>query len=398
MKHISLTPFGRQSVTFGLLAARQLAQKAPALPRIDKWSVFNDLRTARDRFGVSDRDLSVLYALLTFLPAKVLEEDAALVVFPSNANLSDRAHGMAESTLRRHLAALVAAGLVWRQDSPNGKRYAKRDTSGKLSHAYGFDLRPLLNRAEEIARTAAEVTTAAEALRTAREALVLRLRDASKLVAYAQENGLPGNWEAIIARLLPLRAALRRKMDAERISHLLDQAGDILRALGQMLSIETEEMHGSAAHSGRHHTNSQEDYSDSELCRESANLASDVENMDAAALVETEPSLPLSLVLKACPDLRLYSRNNLGSWRDLVATASELRGMMGISPSAWQEALYQMGPAPAAIAVSAILQRIGSIQNPGGYLRALSARAALGNFSPSPMIMALLNQPTGKAA
>ena len=45
-------------MTAGLLAARALTDEA-SLPRIDKWSLFNDLRTARMRFGVSDRDLAV---------------------------------------------------------------------------------------------------------------------------------------------------------------------------------------------------------------------------------------------------------------------------------------------------------------------------------------------------
>jgi len=147
MQHVSLMPFGRQPVTSALLAARRSGAGAPALPRIDKWSLFGDLRTARHGFGVTDRDLSVRYALLTFPPPKTLEDGAALVVFPSNASLSDRAHGMAESTLRRHLAALVGAGLIWRQDSPNGKRYARRDAGGSLAQAFGFDLRPLLVRA-----------------------------------------------------------------------------------------------------------------------------------------------------------------------------------------------------------------------------------------------------------
>ena len=289
-------------MTAGLLAARQRAEKAPALPSVDKWSLFNDLRTARLRFGVTDRDLSVLYALLTFLPAKTLAAEAALVVFPSNATLSDRAHGMAESTLRRHLAALVGAGLIWRQDSPNGKRYAARDRNGALATAFGFDLRPLLNRADEIARAAAEVTEAAEALRRMRESLVLRLRDAAKLLAYGREAGFAGDWPAIETRLLPLRAALRRRQDADSLATLLDEAGDILRILGAMLVLQTEEILGSAAHSGRHHTDSNPDSSDSEPCQEMAKAAAREEDPETDK--PAEPALPLYLVLKVslCPN------------------------------------------------------------------------------------------------
>jgi len=396
MQHISLTPFGRQPMTAGLLAARRQAEKAPALPSIDKWALFNDLRTARLRFGVADRDLVVLYALLTFLPAKSLVAEADLVVFPSNAALSDRAHGMAESTLRRHLAVLVRAGLIWRQDSPNGKRYATRDRSGALNLAFGFDLRPLLNRAEEITRAAAEAIEAADALRRAREAFVLRLRDATKLLAYGREAALPGDWDAIEARLLPLRAALRRRQCPDSLAGLLDAAGDILRILGAMLSLSSEEMSGSAAHSGRHHTNSKPDSSDSEPCQELAKAAAVAPEPQSDA--PAEPLLPLYLVLKACPDIRLYARSNLTDWRDLIVAAAEVRGMMGISAAAWEEAQRLMSPATAAVAVCAMLQKVGSIHNPGGYLRALSGKAAAGGFSPGPMIMALLNGENRAAA
>ena len=47
-----------------------------------------------------------------------------------------------------------------------------------------------------------------------------------------------------------------------------------------------------------------------------------------------------------------------------------------------------MGRETAAITVACILQRFTHIGNPGGYLRALSRKAAEGSFSPGPMVMA----------
>lgn len=300
MQHVSLTPFGRQPVT-----------------RIDKRSLFNDLRTARARFGITDRDLSVLYALLPFLPAKVLEDGAALVVFPSNASLSDRAHGMAESTLRRHLAALVGAGL-------------------------------------------------------------------------------PGHWDRQDAR--PMRAALRRNLGAETPEALTAEAVDILHTLCAMLDLATEKTAGTAAHSGRHHASSNPDSSDLEPCQETAIAEPDAlepRRTDVVGVASTPddrtvPQLPLHLVVKACPDLVPHAQGRLFGWRDLVATAAQVRGMMGISPSAWDEAMHVMGAEVAAVTVAAMLQRFDRIANPGGYLRALSAKAATGGFSPGPMVMALL--------
>jgi replication initiation protein RepC len=176
------------------------------------------------------------------------------------------------------------------------------------------------------------------------------------------------------------------------------EAGDILRAICAMLDLPAKEMHGSAAHSGRHHTNSNADSSDLEPCREPAMAEPAAPDADrpAADVVasspdrRTVPQLPFHLVVKACPDLVPYARGRLSGWRDLVATAAQVRGMMGISPSAWEEAMHVMGPEVAAVTVAAMLQRFDRIANPGGYLRALSAKAASGGFSPGPMVMALL--------
>ncbi len=84
-----------------------------------------------------------------------------------------------------------------------------------------------------------------------------------------------------------------------------------------------------------------------------------------------------------------FSLDDIRSYRDLLTTAAIVRPMLGISPSAWEEAGITMGETQAAIVVSAILQRGVAIKNPGGYLRNLTRRAAAGQFSMWPMLMAL---------
>jgi replication initiation protein RepC len=51
-----------------------------------------------------------------------------------------------------------------------------------------------------------------------------------------------------------------------------------------------------------------------------------------------------------------------------------------------------MGPEEAAVVVVAMLDRFAEIRSPGGYLRSLSAKAKLGEFSCGPMIMALMRK------
>ena len=45
---------------------------------------------------------------------------------------------MAEITLRRRLAILVALGIIRRRDRANGKRYARKGQGGEIAKAFGF--------------------------------------------------------------------------------------------------------------------------------------------------------------------------------------------------------------------------------------------------------------------
>ncbi|WP_256580410.1 replication initiation protein RepC, partial [Pseudomonas sp. GP01-A4] len=63
------------------------------------------------------------------------------------------------------------------------------------------------------------------------------------------------------------------------------------------------------------------------------------------------------MVLDACPSIVDYTKGGISNWRDFMATAAVVRSMLGISPSAWEEAQTVMGEVQAAIVVACILQR-----------------------------------------
>src|SRR6218665_2061390 len=94
------TPFGRRPAVLALVKRQlQTSDTKPYRP-VEKWKVFRDACEARERLGLQDRALAVLDALLTFYPQNELDGDSGLVVFPSNAQLSVRAHGITGTTLR----------------------------------------------------------------------------------------------------------------------------------------------------------------------------------------------------------------------------------------------------------------------------------------------------------
>ena len=84
-----------------------------------------------------------------------------------------------------------------------------------------------------------------------------------------------------------------------------------------------------------------------------------------------------------------YARNGIGDWHDLTQTAGLVRSMLGVSPDAWERARETMGEINASITIAAILERVDEIRSPGGYLRALTDRAEIGQYSVLPVIKAL---------
>ena len=198
------TPVGRRPMTLAMMLAQRKASALPKGESRNKWKLFRSVCEARRELEVTDRALTVLDALLTFLPEDEMSTSTSLVVFPSNVQLSIRARGMTPATLRRHLAMLVDAGLIARKDSPNGKRYARRGRGGEIDEAFGFNLAPLLARAEEIERLAARIQLDRERLRIAKERVSICRRDIAKLISAAELEDAPGDWTPLY-RAVPQR-------------------------------------------------------------------------------------------------------------------------------------------------------------------------------------------------
>lgn len=386
------TPFGRRPMTLTLVRRQVATAEIKPGKSIDKWKVFRDASSARERLGLQDRSLAVLDALLSFYPDKELRQDAQLIVFPSNSQLALRAHGIAGATLRRHLALLVEAGLIVRKDSANGKRYARKDRVGEIESAFGFDISPLLMRAEELAGLAQQVAADRAAFRRAKENLTICRRDVRKLISAAIEEGVPGDWGAIEEIYIGLVARIPRSPTLIDIVTILDEMILLQEEIVNRLEIqeEDENSNGNAAHNERHIQNSNTDsLSESE--------PSSGTEQGAKSVGETRPKqeqiqmFPLGMVLRACPDISMYGPGGaIESWRDMMTAAVVVRSMLGVSPSAYQEACEVMGAENAATAIACILERNGHISSAGGYLRDLTRKAAKGEFSLGPALMALL--------
>lgn len=375
----------------------------------EKWQLIRALTEARDVYGLSDRSIAVLEALLSFHPERQLDGRAPIIVFPSNAELSLRCRGMSAATLRRHLAALVDAGLIFRRDSPNGKRFCQRDERGVVENAFGFDLAPLVLASDEIAAHAEAARDLARRISRVRAEISLHLRDIAKTIEAALSEARRGDWPDFVLQLQSLSGRVARNGEladhVARASELLRLRAEVEKAY--LDSLSKQEMSGNELVSERHIQNSNTDPSFEQdgqrviqRAEPAANTTRAVSGAGDTGMIDGDKAAPPKLERKSvgislkqflfsCPQIIDYARDGIRSWMDVVAAAEIVRSMLGVSPSAWAEARAAMGEIEAAITLSAIFERAEAIRSPGGYLRDLTRKAELGRFSVRPMLKAL---------
>ncbi|MEI4482779.1 MULTISPECIES: plasmid replication protein RepC [unclassified Phyllobacterium] len=411
--HAVTTPFGRRSLSLGMLATQALAQDVGCEASIDKWKMFRNLCEARQSLGLSDRALVVLNALLTFYPQTELKEERGLVVFPSNAQLSLRAHGMAPATLRRHLSALVDAGLIFRKDSPNGKRYLRKTRAGENGEAFGFSLAPLLVRSTELEALANQAKTERLQLKLLKERITLLRRNIAKLVELGMEELPQLDWNSHYGRFRMVIEGISRRSTAPDLEPAIDGLECIEAEILSLLEnkVNSQKTSANESHFERHKHNSNTQHQlesepgsenrpeeKSEPDWRSAEISAGVnlraisgvpERVNTQIGQDMKP-VPLGLVRQACPEIEAYATNGITTWSDLMGAAVVVRSMLGVSPSAYEEACDILGQENAAVVVACILERAAQITSAGGYLRSLTDRAFKGEFSVWPMLLAQL--------
>lgn len=384
MSYQPRVPFRRAFDAARLADFPEAPQTICAAP-VDKWDALRALGAARKRFGLSDRTLSVLQALLSFHAESQLSVGGpAPIVYPANATICARLNGMPCSTMRRHIAALVKAGFLIRRDSPNGKRFKR--VSAASTQAFGFDLSPLVTRFEELSQIADELRAEQAHLDQQRTNISLMRRDLAALSELARrERPDLDIWDAYSDLAALIARDLRRKLDGDALEQLSAHCAAALADLQRHISRHFPgEVSSSPAQIEQQHQSS-----DKEIDKKNLEPSRGAETLSKDVRPKMTPSVSLQMVRSACLEIGSYYSEPLRDWSDLIRVADRLRPMMGIAPAVWQRAVEAMGLSQAAVVLAAMLERFSEIKSPSGYLQHLARKAEDGVFSCTGMILAL---------
>lgn len=151
-RSVAVQPSCAEEAAYGASCPKEQIDFAP----FDRWQLIDLVTEVRKSLKLTSNDISVLRALVSFLPVPKAERSRELVtpqsltiVFASNKALSHRAGGIDDRVLRHAFRRLQAAGLIRRRDSATGKRFPIR-IRGKIVDAFGLDIAPAFAMAPEL--------------------------------------------------------------------------------------------------------------------------------------------------------------------------------------------------------------------------------------------------------
>jgi replication initiation protein RepC len=435
--HPRNSPTGFRRLTPCLLQADRIADRFDGLPDGVKnhGQLLAALKAATPRIGLSSRLIQTIDWLFSFTRSQDWEPGARPIVWPS-ASMQQEALCLAESRVKVINRGLIDAGLITMKDSPNGKRYGRRDHQGRIVEAYGFDLSPLASRYAEFVQLAAETKAERKLIGGLRRRATVARRAIAQILETASDYGFDGDdWpqlrhdvQALIRSLRqterPEEIAIgvgsleRRQTEARtRLEQLLEGVDSGPKGLeNRPHNIPTNEttypekdtvvahegerspaepdLSEPVSHNGREEKDKAAPRSEREGTigsapgQDSAQKAGQ-EDTQGQNIPSPRPDdasvirLSTDELVRMAPRLRIYLKSPRPVWPEIVDAADWLRGELGVSTSLWGEACIAMGRQQAAIAIAIVSTKPAEHfrSTPGGYFYGMVAKAKAGELS-----------------
>ena len=389
-------PTGFRRLTPGLLKADRTAEKFTGLPEgvESPGQLLAALKAAASRLGIASRLVHAVDWLFCFTQPQDWQKDSRPIVWPS-ASMQAIALGLSPTQVKEINRRLIELGLVTMKDSPNGKRYGKRDPKGRIIEAYGFDLAPIAARYAEFQRVAVEGRAERRAMSRLRRRATIARKAITQILETAQEYGFEGEeWQVFANETEALALALKA---VERVDEMemgvrsLERRQQAARERLELLlgTVETAPM-------GTENRPHQYNYKPSPNPEEDTVTAANKCNRAGRSGV-SRSSVPVQParaekgmvhgirpdeLVRLTPKLKPYLRRPDTTWPDIIDAADWLRHDLGVSKSLWGNACLAMGRELAAMALAIVSTKEAEHfrTSPGGYFHGMVAKAIAGEL------------------
>jgi replication initiation protein RepC len=403
------------------------------------WTILATFKAAAPYLGLSHRAVNAIDWLFQFTQRQDWEEGARPIVWPSAAMQAD-ALSLSLTRVKALNRYLIESGLVAMKDSPNGKRYGRRNKNGDIIEAYGFDLSPLAVRREEFRALAESGRETRKTIRYLRRRASVASIGLQQIAATASEYRLLDSaWAEQVqeAQKLAFKLARTNRLDELRLGVLtLEERQKKAREKLETLLPQNSTFSSSYAvdtdpkgsDSGPHNTDTNQTINSSntvyaregsagasgenkdpsswknwnkdgylEEAKERLNTETNILKFTAEtnknpgdrkiANNQSETNTTLRItpdeLLRLAPRLKTYLAKPTTNWPEIVEAADWLRQELGISKLLWGEACLTMGREHAAIALAIVSSKPAGYfrGSPGGYYHGMVAKARSGDLN-----------------
>lgn len=354
------------------------------------------------QLGLRAADLLLLDMLVAFSQEQDWETGHRPIVWPSNDLLTART-GFSRSALKRHVRKLAEFGLISFVDSPNGKRWGRRDADGHIVEAYGIELTPMRDRVEEF--DALEKTYRAETALIARvrRQITTARRDLRAFIEAARLSVPDGPWDRLSVLLDRLLARLPNSIkSADRLARVLYWLRRIQCFASAVLRTPTKASQTQHQPDPSGPENEPHILTTNQLVLVKSTPTPSHHPVDKCSSDRDHTrkhNLPyepdIDSILHACPDVVTWIRHlgyPIRRHEDILAAIGRLLPMIGIRDNTWHMVSKNLDRLSAAATIALVFQKtcMGAISFPDRYLRELSRRAELGELRIAASIAGLL--------
>jgi replication initiation protein RepC len=299
----------------------------------NKWQLLRTIEDIREPLGLKGTSISLLRAMISFLRVDQVDatRDDGHICFASNASLAKRAH-VSIQTVERHIAKLVALGLLTRRSSGNGKRWARRDRQGKIVLATGLSLLPLAERHPEFVQMSQAYQDQKDELGRLRDMCAVALANLKSMLVSA-------NWEDTL--FAKARTVLKRQPEKTALNDLLTE---ITVEISRITPEKSEELRTTAPEIEGHKDTSKTQYVEEKVLSK----------------IEVSPDEMQRAYPRLCSELR-FSKSQEDCHRLMDTFASQLS--LG---NTWF-AVKDLGPTLSFMVLGYLLERVETVNNHRGY-------------------------------